>query len=491
MKQLSKTRPQTPARPLPAEPEPAAVRRTKKRIAKKTKRPKNIWNAEEDRKLLELIDVYGPAHWSTIAASMPGREGKQCRERWHNHLNPGILKDQWTEAEDLRLFLLYKLYGSKWSVLSFMFSGRTDNSIKNHWNSIMKKKVRRFDAFVKGVVESGDFTDLDPLDVDLIGRIKRAEFDNKNCRKGRTRNYKSFFEKNRLMDFVKMTESEAEDEGWLEKGREAEGMEGRGESDRCWIDRLKGAKELEARPKVGEEKGRPEPESRAAEKENRRMGSVPLAERNTPRARKIPGQGAVFGPPYPQEPEATFGGNWDRSNSPDPSSRHHNSWFSFGIHQEFRTGRKNDLPAKSREQIPSTDKKGAELPHRFSAQMTPTSLVSKLPRGCGLETTAGNAKYEGGFGEGEQTINLCVTSFFACQETSAMKSPLLQLGSQSEISEVLREGVGNHFKGLVTPTKEMFDFSNGKFANSKSSARNGSVFSNLKSLDISKSLEYN
>lgn len=173
-----------------------------RKITKKTKRTKQIWTAEEDEQLLKLIKLYGPVHWSLISSEMEGREGKQCRERWHNHLNPDILKDSWSEEEDLRLYLLYRLFGSKWSILSFIFPGRTDNSIKNHWNSVMKKKIKRFEGYLKTLIEKDQLSHLSPLDRDLVGRIKRAEFDNKSSRKGRTRNYIGFFEKKNLIQFI-------------------------------------------------------------------------------------------------------------------------------------------------------------------------------------------------------------------------------------------------------------------------------------------------
>ncbi|KAL0798145.1 hypothetical protein Bca101_053319 [Brassica carinata] len=107
---------------------------------------KGPWSKEEDNTIIALVEKYGPTKWSTICQHLPGRIGKQCRERWHNHLNPAINKNAWTQEEELTLIRAHQIYGNKWADLMKFLPGRSDNSIKNHWNSSVKKKLDSYYA---------------------------------------------------------------------------------------------------------------------------------------------------------------------------------------------------------------------------------------------------------------------------------------------------------------------------------------------------------
>jgi len=104
---------------------------------------KGPWTEEEDQKVRELVKMHGAKKWSLIASHLPGRIGKQCRERWTNHLDPGVKKENWEPWEDELIIKLQREIGNKWARIAKHLEGRTDNAVKNRFNSTISRRIRQ------------------------------------------------------------------------------------------------------------------------------------------------------------------------------------------------------------------------------------------------------------------------------------------------------------------------------------------------------------
>ncbi len=101
---------------------------------------KGPWQPKEDQVIKGMMEA-GVTKWSLIASKIPGRIGKQCRERWFNHLDPSVKKGIWLDEEDEVLIRFQSQIGNKWCKISEHLPGRTENDVKNRWRSSKVKKI--------------------------------------------------------------------------------------------------------------------------------------------------------------------------------------------------------------------------------------------------------------------------------------------------------------------------------------------------------------
>ncbi|KAK8579860.1 hypothetical protein V6N13_143024 [Hibiscus sabdariffa] len=143
---------------------------------------KGAWTKEEDHRLIDYIRIHGEGCWRSLpkAAGLL-RCGKSCRLRWINYLRPDLKRGNFTEEEDELIIKLHSLLGNKWSLIAARLPGRTDNEIKNYWNTHIKRKLlsRGIDPQTHRQLNQPTVTDTNtPTELDFrnVPRVPNAKF---------------------------------------------------------------------------------------------------------------------------------------------------------------------------------------------------------------------------------------------------------------------------------------------------------------------------
>nr|AEC32978.1 transcription factor MYB3 [Fagopyrum tataricum] len=143
---------------------------------------KGAWSPEEDRILIDYIKLHGQGCWRSLPKSAGLlRCGKSCRLRWTNYLRPDLKRGNFTEEEDKLIIKLHSLLGNKWSLIAGRLHGRTDNEIKNYWNTHIKRKLvnRGLDPQTHKPLVTNPDSVLPVLDTSSVSQI--INFENISC----------------------------------------------------------------------------------------------------------------------------------------------------------------------------------------------------------------------------------------------------------------------------------------------------------------------
>jgi hypothetical protein len=104
------------------------------------------WTPQEDHRLIQAVQNVGRSNWRIVADALSGRTGKQCRERWLNHLAPSVIRETWTPREDAILLESQKVKGNSWASIAQFLPGRSPSHVKNRWAYLCRREGPQYEG---------------------------------------------------------------------------------------------------------------------------------------------------------------------------------------------------------------------------------------------------------------------------------------------------------------------------------------------------------
>jgi hypothetical protein len=109
-----------------------------------SKPKRSIFNETEDQKLTQLVYIFGFQNWEMISNFLPGKNSRQCMDRWKGYLSPWISNHPWSNEEDQFLLQMVAEMGKKWVKLTSFFPYRSDIALKNRFQLLMRRQSKEF-----------------------------------------------------------------------------------------------------------------------------------------------------------------------------------------------------------------------------------------------------------------------------------------------------------------------------------------------------------
>ncbi|KAK6937779.1 SANT/Myb domain [Dillenia turbinata] len=129
---------------------------------------KGPWTPEEDKILVNYIQLYGHGNWRALPKQAGLlRCGKSCRLRWINYLRPDIKRGNFSKEEEDRIIMLHEMLGNRWSAIAARLPGRTDNEIKNVWHTHLKKRLKQNQGQCIGNFKSDQILEIETTPVNF------------------------------------------------------------------------------------------------------------------------------------------------------------------------------------------------------------------------------------------------------------------------------------------------------------------------------------
>jgi hypothetical protein len=133
------------------------------------------FESHEDDLLTDAVRMYGTSNWSIVAMALPGRNSRQCRDRWNNYLRPNLKTNEWTPEEEAQLVERVQAMGSRWERIATFFRGRSKNSLRSRFMTIQRRNARAMEASRAAGVSNPIQDDVATIPLQAVAQVANKD----------------------------------------------------------------------------------------------------------------------------------------------------------------------------------------------------------------------------------------------------------------------------------------------------------------------------